>query len=49
MIADDIQIDGLESDEAKALLGVYYEDFVEIKLVRGTSHEFDLQLIWPAA
>ena len=44
VIADDIQIKGLESDEAKALLGVYYEDFVEeIELVRGASHEFDLQ------
>lgn len=44
VIADDIQIKGLESDEAKALLGVYYEDFIEeIELVRGASHEFDLE------
>ncbi|MCP3907601.1 MAG: peptide chain release factor 3 [Oceanicoccus sp.] len=43
VIADDIQIQGLESDEAKKLLGVYYEDFAEeIELVRGASHEFDL-------
>ena len=44
IIADDIQIQGLESDDAKALLGVYYDDFVEeIELVRGASHEFNLE------
>ncbi len=44
VIADDIQIKGLDSDEAKELLGVYYEDFTEeIELVRGASHEFDLE------
>ncbi|WP_101757768.1 peptide chain release factor 3 [Oceanicoccus sp. KOV_DT_Chl] len=44
VIADDIQIQGLGSDEAKALLGVYYNDFVdEIELVRGASHEFDVE------
>jgi peptide chain release factor 3 len=43
VVADDIQIKGLESDEARELLGVYYDDFLEeIELVRGASHEFDL-------
>ena len=43
VIAEDVRIDGIDSDEAKALLGVYYDDFVEeIELVRGASHEFDL-------
>ncbi len=43
-IPEDTQIHGLESDEAKALLGVYYEDFLdEIELVRGASHEFDVE------
>lgn len=43
VIPEDIQIKGLESDEAKELLGVYHEDFMEeIELVRGASHEFDL-------
>lgn len=42
IIPEDIQIVGLDSDAAKALLGVYYDDFVdEIELVRGASHEFD--------
>ena len=42
-IPDDIRIQGLESDDAKELLGVYYDDFCEeIELVRGASHEFDL-------
>lgn len=41
-LTDDVRINGLESDEAKELLGLYYEDFVEeIELVRGASHEFD--------
>lgn len=44
VIAEDIQIKGLDSDEAKELLDIYYEDFVEeIELVRGASHEFDLE------
>ncbi|GAA5315644.1 MAG: peptide chain release factor 3 [Candidatus Pelagadaptatus aseana] len=44
VVAEDIQIQGLESDEAKELLGVYYDDFCEeIELVRGASHEFDLE------
>jgi len=37
-------IKGLNSDEAGALLGSYVEDFRdEIELVRGASHEFNLQ------
>jgi len=44
VIHEDIQIEGLRSSEAKELLGIYYDDFVEeIELVRGASHEFDLQ------
>lgn len=44
VVADDIQIKGLASDEAKALLGVYYDDFLdEIELVKGASHEFVLE------
>ena len=36
-------ISGLESDEARSYLGDDYEEFVdEIELVRGASHEFDL-------
>lgn len=43
-IADEVIIDGLQSDEAKALLGSYAQDFIdEIELVRGASHEFDQQ------
>jgi len=43
-IPEDIQIDGLDSDAAKELLGIYYDDFIEeIGLVRGASHEFDLE------
>lgn len=42
-IPEDIQINGLESDEARALLGDEHAAFVdEIELVRGASHEFDL-------
>ncbi len=41
-LADDIRIDGLDSDEARALLGGYLEDFRdEIELVKGASHQFD--------
>ncbi|MBB3047877.1 peptide chain release factor 3 [Litorivivens lipolytica] len=44
VIAEDIQINGLESEEAKNLLGDMHEDFIdEIELVRGASHEFDLE------
>lgn len=42
VIPEDVRIEGLDSDEARKLLGVYYDDFVEeIELVRGASHEFD--------
>lgn len=44
VLTDDIQINGLQSDEAKALLGVYYDDYVEeVELVRGASHDWDQQ------
>jgi peptide chain release factor 3 len=43
VLADDVRIDGLESDQARELLGEDYDDFVEeVELVRGASHEFDL-------
>ena len=43
-IPEDTQIAGIESDEAKALLGEWYEDFLEeVELVRGASHEFNLE------
>ena len=39
---DDIQIQGLDSDEATALFGVYADDIRdEMELVRGATHEFD--------
>jgi peptide chain release factor 3 len=39
---DDIQINGLDSDEASELLGVYADDIRdEIELVRGATNEFD--------
>ena len=42
-VSDDVQISGLDSEEAKILLGEYFEDFFEeITLVKGASHEFDL-------
>ncbi len=42
-IPDDIQIKGIDSDEATELLGAYAEDIrEEIELVRGATHEFDL-------
>ncbi len=44
VIHEDIQIQGLDSDEARELLGVYYEDYVdEVELVKGASHTFDLE------
>ncbi len=44
VLPDDERIEGLESDAAKALLGEEYDDFCEeIELVRGASHEFDLE------
>ncbi|GMG87137.1 peptide chain release factor 3 [Biformimicrobium ophioploci] len=43
-IPDDIQIKGLDSDEASELLGVDADDIrEEIELVRGATHEFDLE------
>ena len=40
----DERIEGLDSDAARELLGDEYDDFVEeIELVRGASHEFDLE------
>jgi len=43
-IPDDIQIQGIDSDEATELLGSYAEDIrEEIELVRGATHEFDLE------
>ncbi|MCJ8313037.1 MAG: peptide chain release factor 3 [Saccharospirillaceae bacterium] len=40
-----VTIDGLDSDEATTLLGAYAQDFRdEIELVRGASHQFDLEL-----
>ncbi len=41
---DDIQIKGLESPEAAALLGAYAEDVKdEIELVKGATHPFNLE------
>ncbi len=41
-IPEDVQIQGLESDEAKELLGEVYDDFIEeVELVRGATHEYD--------
>ncbi len=42
-IPEDIQIKGLDSEEAIRLLGPYADDIrEEIELVRGATHEFDL-------
>ena len=42
ILPPDLRIDGLESEEAKSLLGEDYEDFCEeIDLVRGASHAFE--------
>ncbi|WP_028468085.1 peptide chain release factor 3 [Neptunomonas japonica] len=42
VLSDDTKIHGLESEEARELLGDDYDDFAdEIELVRGASHEFD--------
>ena len=42
-LAPDLVIKGLESEQAKALLDDEYDDFCEeIELVRGASHEFEL-------
>jgi peptide chain release factor 3 len=42
-ISDDIQIEGSDTEKVKELLGDYADDFMdEIELVKGASHEFDL-------
>ncbi|MCB1648800.1 MAG: peptide chain release factor 3 [Pseudomonadales bacterium] len=42
-LPDDIRIQGLDSAEARQLLGAYADDVqMEIELVRGASNEFDL-------
>jgi len=44
VLPDDRRIQGLDSAEARTLLDDEYEDFVEeIELVRGASHEFELE------
>ncbi|MAC32288.1 MAG: peptide chain release factor 3 [Haliea sp.] len=44
VLPEDRRIQGLDSDEARALLDDEYEDFLEeIELVRGASHTFDLE------
>lgn len=44
VLPDDVQIKGLESIEAREYLGDYYEEAVDqVELVRGASHEFDLE------
>ncbi len=44
VLAEDKRIAGLESTQARELLGSDYDAFVEeIDLVRGASHEFDLE------
>ncbi|TBR38162.1 peptide chain release factor 3 [Marinomonas agarivorans] len=43
-LTDDVQIKGLDTEEAKACLGDLYDDFIdEIELVKGASHEFNHQ------
>jgi peptide chain release factor 3 len=45
IISEDIQIKGIASDEARLLLGDEADSLAEqIELVRGASHEFDLDL-----
>ena len=42
VLPEDDRIDGIDSAEARTLLGEDYDDFVEeIELVRGASHSFD--------
>jgi len=42
VLPEDRRIEGLDSDEARALLGDEYDEFLEsIELVRGASHPFD--------
>ncbi|MEH6634934.1 MAG: peptide chain release factor 3 [Halioglobus sp.] len=43
ILSDDKRIEGLDSDQARTLLGDEYDDLAEeIELVRGASHEFEL-------
>lgn len=43
-LPDDIRIEGLDSDGARALLGAYYNNVCdEIELVKGATNEFDLE------
>ncbi|MAT50854.1 MAG: peptide chain release factor 3 [Porticoccaceae bacterium] len=43
-LPEDIRIQGLDSDEARALLGAGYDEACDqIELVRGATHEFDLE------
>ena len=43
VLHEDERIEGLDNDAARELLGDEYDDFVdEIELVRGASHEFEL-------
>ena len=43
-IPEDIRVEGLRCDAARELIGTNYEAFLEeIELVRGASHEFELQ------
>ncbi len=43
-IPEDIQIKGIESDEAKQFLGDQWQELLdEVELVRGASHTFDLE------
>ena len=44
-IPEDIQVAGIDSEEATELLGYYVDDIrEEIELVRGATHQFDLEL-----
>ena len=44
VLHDDVHIKGLDTPEFRKLVGEYADDFIEeIELVRGASHEFDLQ------
>ncbi len=43
VLPEDKRIEGLDSEAARSLLGEEYDDFAEeVELVRGASHEFDL-------
>lgn len=44
VIPEDKRIEGLDSEAAKNLLGAYYDDICEeIELVRGATHQFELE------